>query len=144
MINPIICPPETKCRDCDIAQCPKNIESTILTTSKMSIINADKVGEALKLIIERISAFEDEPLTEEIKWGCFYCKNYIREEGYNQQWGMYAFYRCYCSKGATEDYLINNSNKENCKLFEEGENQFVYISEKEKQEIQNSYYKYTK
>lgn len=44
MTNLIICPPETKCKDCDISQCSKNLKHLWIATrgngkSKTSLIN---------------------------------------------------------------------------------------------------------
>lgn len=44
MNDNIICPPETKCKDCDIEQCPKSLKHLWVATrgngtSKMSLIN---------------------------------------------------------------------------------------------------------
>jgi hypothetical protein len=98
--------------------------------------SSEEIGLAFREIINRIKNTNFDEVKEPIKWGCHYCKNYTREEGYNQQWGMYQFYNCYCNKGIKDEYIINDGKQSNCSEFEEGENNLVYMSDKEKRRIE--------
>lgn len=100
-----------------------------------------EVGEALKTIFKRLQEITPDECTDTSReYGCLYCKHYIKEEGYNQQWGMYQFYNCYCNKGIKEKYYsIIDSSK--CNSYEHGDNILVYMSDKEKEDIRNSYFK---
>lgn len=99
--------------------------------------NTSDIGSALKLILKRLNEYKDEPVEEtNCKWGCLGCKNYVRKEGYNQQWGMYQFYTHYCSKGFEDKYIVHTGNADDCKSWEEGENTLIYMSDKEKRKIE--------
>lgn len=94
------------------------------------------VGKALKLISQRLQEIDIDETSDNTcqEYGCLYCKHYVKEEGYNQQWGMYQFYNCYCKKGIEKHYslIIDNSK---CNEFEHGDNILIYMSEKEKEDI---------
>ncbi|MDF2950445.1 MAG: hypothetical protein K0S18_28 [Anaerocolumna sp.] len=96
--------------------------------------DGNKAGEALRTILNRLKTIKDEPVEECKKRGCFHCKNYVRREGYNQQWGMYQFYNNYCNKGVEEDKHMYMDK--DCVSFELGENQYIYMSDKEKRRIE--------
>lgn len=103
--------------------------------------NPEDVGSVLRTILKRLEENSNNESKQNTKWGCLHCKHYVRKEGYNQQWGMYQFYNCYCNKGIKDKYIINDGKQSNCDNFEEGENKLIYMSDKEKAEIENSYFK---
>jgi len=118
-----------------------------------SIGNTD-ICKALKLISERIvnTNFNDYCENETCKpYGCLECKNFRRQEGYDQQRGSFSFLYFKCKKQPDRDmhnydntynifdiepdyssYFHYDKSKGECPYFERGENDLVYMSEKEK------------
>lgn len=89
-------------------------------------------GEALRRVLEVLENKEVEDNTKYKNEGCLNCIYYTKEEGYNQAWGTFQFYNCYCTKGIKKVYL----NSE-CESFKFGDNTLVYMSNKEKKKIQD-------
>ena len=111
-----------------------------------------EIGKAFKKVSDRLrnadANADDRPCK---KYGCLECKHYQREEGYDHQWGRFAFfyYKCkkqpdrnmydYDNKYTIFDIEPNYSPhfhydkaKGECPYFEQGENELVYMSVKEK------------
>ena len=95
---------------------------------------ASEVGRALKEILRRIREmdWQDEPIPE--RFGCLYCKHYVRKEGYDQEWGRIAFFSNYCDKGLPDNYIVKGYLNDGgaCPSFDDGDSQFIYMSEKER------------
>ena len=104
--------------------------------------SASEAGKALKIILARIESMDSNEINNDTsqEYGCLYCSHYLRKEGYNQQWGMYQFYNCYCNKGIEKRYYPPIIDESKCNEFEHGDNILIYMSEKEKEEINKSYY----
>jgi len=118
------------------------------------IFSMGDVGKALKLISERIlnTNYDDYCENETCKpYGCLECKNFGRQEGYNQQRGSFIFQHFKCKKQTDRDmynhdntynifdiesdcspYFHYDNAKGECPYFECSENDLVYMSEKEK------------
>lgn len=119
------------------------------------IENSDgaSVGKALKIISERLNAIRQENSHHET-YGCLVCKHFQKREVYDQEWGRFGFFYHKCKKQPNRNIMYNyrnmydisdiepnyNSNfynhvvKGECSYFERGENELVYMSEKEKEE----------
>ena len=117
-------------------------------------MNGSDVGKSLKILIERLSKLKNEPKPDNSHrdYGCLCCKNFCRQEGYDQQWGRFIFCYFKCKKQPIRnmynhdntydifdiepDYSPNfhyNKAKGECPYFDRGENELVYMSEREKQ-----------
>lgn len=114
------------------------------------IQSATETAKAFKTILERLK----NPITEEIpckKYGCLECKHFQRTEGYDQQWGRFGFFYYKCKKQPNRNmhnyenrydifdiepdyspHFYNNKVKGECPYFEQGGNELIYMSEKEK------------
>ena len=113
-----------------------------------------EIGKALKIISDRLKntdAYTDDRPCK--KYGCLECKHFQRKEGYDQQWGRFAFFYYKCKKQPDRNMYNNDNNytifdiepdynpnfhydkaKGECPYFEQGKNELVYMSEKEKNE----------
>ena len=114
------------------------------------IQSATETTKAFKTILERLK----NPIKEEVpckKYGCLECKHFQRTEGYDQQWGRLGFFYYKCKKQPNRNmynyenrydifdiepdyspHFHNNKAKGECPYFEHGENELIYMSEKEK------------
>ena len=104
----------------------------------------EDIGSALKVMYQRLIELKhDKPIKRE-PWGCLDCTHYVRNESYNQQWGMWQFYNCYCEFGIKDKY-ITDYGQGNCNQFNLGDNKLNCVSEKEKLKTEYSaslgYYK---
>lgn len=119
------------------------------------IVNSDgaSVGKALKIISERLNTLQQENSHHET-YGCLVCKHFQRREVYDQEWGRFGFFYHKCKKQPNRNIIYNYRNmydisdiesnynpnfynhvvKVECSYFERGENELVYMSEKEKEE----------
>jgi hypothetical protein len=116
-------------------------------------LDAVSVGKALKTTLERLNAFRQE--NSHCKtYGCLVCKHFQRREGYDQEWGRFGFFYFKCKRQPNKDMTYNCRNMYNildiepgynpnfynhaakgkCPDFERGDNELVYMSEKEKEE----------
>lgn len=118
------------------------------------MVDAKEAGRALKLLSEKLNKIvnTDFKNKEPCKsYGCLECKHFQREEGYDQQWGMFGFFYYKCKKQPDRN-MYNHDNtysildiepdynpnfhydkaKGECPYFERGENELIYMSEKEK------------
>lgn len=113
-----------------------------------------EIGKALKIISDRLKntdAYADDRPCK--KYGCLECKHFQRKEGYDQQWGRFAFFYYKCKKQPDRNmydhdntytifdiepdyspYFHYDKAKGECPYFEQGKNELVYMSEKEKNE----------
>lgn len=123
--------------------------------SMEKILSGEKVGKALKTISTRLKDINMDTDKEDCKeYGCLNCKHYQREEGYDQQWGHFAFFYSKCKKQPDRNMYDHDNRytifdiepdysphfhydkaKGECPYYEEGENELVYMSEKEKNKI---------
>ena len=116
----------------------------------------NKAGEALKLLLERLkNAPNSKPDDNKAckTYGCLQCKNYQKKEGYDQEWGRFGFFYYKCKKQPNRDMCNSESThtifdiepdyspnfhyekaKGECPYFERGNNELIYMSDKEKEE----------
>ena len=116
-----------------------------------------EIGEAFKVIAKRLKNYKTDDAPCE-KYGCLDCKHFQREQGYDYAHGMFGFYHHKCKKQPNRNMnIIENTYdifdikpdysphfhyenaKGECPYFECGENELIYMSEKEKQGCPNSY-----
>ena len=102
---------------------------------------AKSVGEAFKILLDRLRKTDLSP--KETKrpegYGCLECKHYQRREVYNQQWGMFQFGQFKCKKQPERNMMFHENHyfdksKGECPYFERGENELIYMTEKEKRQ----------
>lgn len=134
-----------------------NDEIVVSTESQEVLIieNSDgaSVGKALKIISERLNTLQQENSHHET-YGCLVCKHFQRREVYDQEWGRFGFFYSKCKRQPNKDMTYNCRNMYNildiepgynpnfynhaakgkCPDFERGDNELVYMSEKEKEE----------
>ena len=105
--------------------------------------NGERVGKALKTILTRLKDININTEKEDYKeYGCLNCKHYQRQEGYDQQWGIFAFFYCKCKKQPDINIYTDldidpnyDKAKGECPYYEQGKNELIYISEEEKNRI---------
>ncbi len=104
------------------------------------IYDISKVGSALKTLLNRLKDsdfFEKTEISSCDTYGCLECKHYQRREVYNQQWGMFQFGQFKCKKQPDRNMMFHDNHyydksKGDCPYFERGENELIYMTEKEK------------
>lgn len=122
----------------------KEIQTICNLQTIQNTSSPESAGAMFKVIAQRlrdVSKMNDYPPKPIVPWGCLNCKHYVREEGYDQEWGRYAFFYHHCDKGLDDKYIVNGKDAPNPECFEEGEPTVIYMSEKEKEEIENSYHR---
>ena len=87
-------------------------------------------------------------------YGCLVCKNFQREQGYDQQWGMTLFLYFKCKMQPDRDMYVQdnrysiydiepfyydnphfNKPKGLCLYFERGENELIHMTKKERKRL---------
>ncbi len=102
---------------------------------------SEKVGKALKLVLERLREIDkEENDNKEPKHICTNCKYRNMEEGYDQQGGMFFVVRNWCGKDRKlmNTFFTHGNDKyfsEPCKYFESGDGVYHKMSEKEKRKL---------
>jgi len=100
-----------------------------------------EVGEAFKLILERLRTIDKEKYNnEEPKHICTNCKYRNMQEGYDQQRGMLFIVKNWCGKDKNlMNTLFSDGNGkhflEPCKYFEAGEGLYHEMGKKEKRKL---------
>lgn len=99
------------------------------------------VGGAFKILLGRLRKSDLSPKKTERSegYGCLECKHYQRREVYNQQWGMFQFGQFKCKKQPNRNMMFHENHyydksKGECPYFERGENELIYMTEKEKRQ----------
>lgn len=104
--------------------------------------NASELGKAFKTLLNRI---KKEAFTSDCddnsceRYGCLVCKHFQRSELYDQQWGNSYFGLFKCKKQPDKNMMLRENyyhdrSVEKCPYFERGENELIYMSEREKKE----------
>ena len=97
--------------------------------------NPQQTGEVLKTLSkylkeDRLKESQIDADLAPIKT-CNTCRHFIRQESYNQQWGMYQFMYFSCEKGND-----CRNCKLNCKDYEQGKGMDIFLSKEEKDNIE--------
>lgn len=102
--------------------------------------NANKVGKTFKILLNRI---KKEAFSSDCEggscdgYGCLECKYFQRREDYDYQWGMFKFCWFKCKKRPDRNMMFNENlyydkTKCECPYFERGENELIYMTDREK------------
>lgn len=104
------------------------------------ITHAEEIGIALKEISNRLRNYTPPVISEEEQrkrdccHDCLKCRNYTRQESYNQSNGMVFFYNHWCEKGH-KGKINSYFDGVECPDFDKGDNTLLFMSDEEKMDL---------